>query len=349
MMAINDYYDSATPKNNRPRLVRGRPDDVAPMKPSFTDAFLTASVMHHLPTPQLSVASSSVIQTSQKIPERETSDVKLSSFVDIPLLVSDHEEEESDAETYNDSKNNNSKFQAVVASEYSAAEEVKRSIKEERGDRTQSLDNANEQVSISTDASLSQTTAPQNLAGTNTGSNRLPESPQPIREDFHSERAKVMKIIVKYVAMKIKNSFPPESARTHDPNEMPLDVFLMILVSRLQLSLTSFMKGIIYLFRYMDIIYLLRYLNQSNNFANYNEMGYGPKQLIIGCYRLVLAREKVQKDWSAITGLSNARINAVVKTLVGRLNGKLIIKNIELIRLRSEIYRFVNMVTTSEE
>ncbi|OBA24565.1 hypothetical protein METBIDRAFT_77340 [Metschnikowia bicuspidata var. bicuspidata NRRL YB-4993] len=217
----------------------------------------------------------------------------MSTYLDMPLLISDHDGEDSEGESSNGVKN-------------SSADEVE-----------------------SVNPALSATQEQSALS---------PES-------FNCERNKVMKIVVKYVAMKITNSFPPQSSRNVDPTEMPLDEYLMILVSRLQLSLPLFMKGIIYLFRYMDIIYLLRYVNQSNNFANYTDMGYGLKKLIIGCYRLVLARERRSNDWSKITGLSNAQINDIVKTVVGRLNGKLLIKNVELIRLRSEIFRFVKMVT----
>lgn len=95
----------------------------------------------------------------------------------------------------------------------------------------------------------------------------------------------------------------------------------------------------------MDIIYLLRYLNQSNNFANYNEMDFELKKLIVGCFKLTLIRERVSKNWNQVTGLSNNEINRVVKTIVGRLNGKLLIKDIELVKLKLEIFRFVKMVT----
>lgn len=182
---------------------------------------------------------------------------------------------------------------------------------------------------------------------------KSPEKPpqkavQPLSpEQLKSERATLMKVVVKYVAMKITNLFPPESPRTIDPNEMPLDKFLLILTSRLQLSLPTFMKGIIYLFRYMDIVYLLRYLNQSNNFINYNEMGFNLKKLIVGCFRLTLAKESVSRNWSDITGLSNGEVNRIAKSMVQRLNGKLVVKNIELVRFKMEIFRFVKMVTTA--
>ncbi|KAK6457155.1 uncharacterized protein RJT20DRAFT_134444 [Scheffersomyces xylosifermentans] len=180
--------------------------------------------------------------------------------------------------------------------------------------------------------------------------------------EFRNERTQLMTIIVKYIATKIHNSFPPESPRLVKPNELPLDKFLLLLTSRLELTLTMFMKGIIYLFRYMDIIYLLRYLNQSNNFLNYNDMGFGLKKLIVACFKLALVREKkmvniqnakankpeddslYEYNWSAITGLPNQEINDIVKRIVSRMNGKLSIKNIELIRMKSEIFRFVKMV-----
>ncbi|ODV65521.1 hypothetical protein HYPBUDRAFT_112961 [Hyphopichia burtonii NRRL Y-1933] len=165
------------------------------------------------------------------------------------------------------------------------------------------------------------------------------------KAQFQFEKKQLMTIVVKYISTKIVNSFPPENPRNIKSDELPLDKFLLILVSRLQLSISNFMKGVIYLFRYMDIIYLLRYLNQSNNFANYNEMDFELKKLIVGCFKLTLIRERVSKNWNQVTGLSNNEINRVVKTIVGRLNGKLLIKDIELVKLKLEIFRFVKMVT----
>lgn len=285
---------------------------------SFTEAFLRASKpQYQLPTPVPSVT------TSMTAPKDEDSDkveeIRLMDFIDVPSLVSDDEEEESETESHHSSKETASfpRPTAKLPPALAAAEEVKRSLKEEAVPETE------------------------------------PETKKPEKEEtklaiseaqFRSERSQLMKIAVKYVAMKITNSFPPELARKIDPTEMPLDTFLLILTSRLQLTLPLFMKGIIYLFRYMDIIYLLRYLNQSNNFLNYTEMGFGLKKLIVGCFKLTLAREKIGKDWSGVTGLANSEINTTVKTVVKRLNGKLAIKNIELLRLKSEIYRFVKMV-----
>ncbi|KAK6465362.1 hypothetical protein DFJ63DRAFT_310459 [Scheffersomyces coipomensis] len=190
---------------------------------------------------------------------------------------------------------------------------------------------------------------------------------------FKQERNQLMSIIIKYIATKIHNSFPPERPKmlTNGQLELSLDKFLLLLTSRLKLNLTMFMKGIIYLFRYMDIIYLLRYLNQTNNFVNYNDMGFELKKLIIGCFKLAILREKKisSKDqsqktitssnqtteiggdqfnfnWSHITGLPNSEINQIVKTIMNRMNGKLLIKDVELVRLKSEIFRFVKMVAT---
>ncbi|ODV79807.1 uncharacterized protein CANTADRAFT_49907 [Suhomyces tanzawaensis NRRL Y-17324] len=179
-------------------------------------------------------------------------------------------------------------------------------------------------------------------------------------QQFKQERSQLMTIIVKYIATKIQNSFPPESPRIVNADELPLDRFLLLLTSRLKLSLPVFMKGIIYLFRYMDIIYLLRYLNQSNNFANYTDMGFELKKLIVGCFKLAIMREKKMQahaqsgavdnyldlNWQRVAGLPNQEINTIVKKIVSRMNGKLNIKNIELVKLKSEIFRFVKMVAT---
>lgn len=180
-------------------------------------------------------------------------------------------------------------------------------------------------------------------------------------EQLKFQRQKLMAVLVKYIATKIYNSFPPESPKIGATSELGLDKFLLILVSRLRLTLPVFMKGVIYLFRYMDIIYLLRYLNQLNNFANYCAMDFELKPLIVGCIKLAVSREreliklKLQKldrpiadpyqhiDWSRV-GMSHADINNTVKTIVTRMNGKLMIKNVELVKLRSEMLRFVKMV-----
>lgn len=275
---------------------------------TFTSAFLSASTSHRIsPVAMAPEAELNPVETSE-------AELDFARYVDIPLLVSDNEEDDSDSDCQ--SKKTEPFTKQATSPPPTAVQELKRSIKKEETDdkdKTERLNNPRE----------------TNL------------SPA----EFELERSKIMKIVVKYIAMKISNSFPPESARTIDANEMPLDKFLMILVSRLQMSLPVFMRGIIYLFRYMDIIYLLRYLNQSNNFANYTDMGYGLKKLIIGCFKLSLARERITKDWSSITGLSNSEINRIVKTLVSRLNGKLVVKGVELVRLKSEIFRFVKMVT----
>ena len=132
---------------------------------------------------------------------------------------------------------------------------------------------------------------------------------------------------------------------------MPLDKFLLLLTSRLRLTLPVFLKAVIYLFRYMDIIYLLRYLNQTNNFVNYNDMGFELKKLIIGCFKLAIIKEnrvlknKYVLNWETITGLKNREINDIVKTIVDRMNGKLNIKNVDVIRMKEEMYRFVKMVS----
>lgn len=101
----------------------------------------------------------------------------------------------------------------------------------------------------------------------------------------------------------------------------------------------------------MDIIYLLRYLNQTNNFVNYNDMGFELKKLIIGCFKLAIIKEnrvlknKYVLNWESITGMKNQEINTIVKSIVDRMNGKLNIKNIEVIRMKEEMYRFVKMVS----
>lgn len=253
-------------------------------------------------------------------PEAEEDEIKLSDFIieDVPLLVSD-DEEMSEDETTTSKSINKDKLINEIKSQKPNDEKINESS------------NVNEPARPCA--------APATV--------KEPTAVKTYDYDFQFERKQLMTIVVKYISTKITNSFPPDTPHKIKPNELPLDKFLLILVSRLQLSLPDFMKGVIYLFRYMDIIYLLRYLNQSNNYANYNEMDFGLKKLIIGCFKLVLVRERKSKDinWFQITQLPNNDINRVVKTIINRLNNKISIKEIELVKLKLEIFRFVKMVT----
>lgn len=159
------------------------------------------------------------------------------------------------------------------------------------------------------------------------------------------QKQQVMTVIVRYIAAKIKNSFPPQQASRID-GALPLDKFLLILTSRLQVTLVEFMKSIIYLFRYMDIVYLLRYLNQCNNMVNFNGMDFTLRKLIVGCFKLALTRDRIRRDFTHITGLSNQEISVVTRKIVQRMNGKVAIKDIEVLRMKLELYRFVHMVST---
>lgn len=51
-------------------------------------------------------------------------------------------------------------------------------------------------------------------------------------------------------------------------------------------------------------------------------------------------------NWEQITGLKNQEINSIVKTLVGRMNGKLNIKDVEVANMKNEMFRFVKMIST---
>lgn len=159
---------------------------------------------------------------------------------------------------------------------------------------------------------------------------------------FKQERNQLMMVIIKYVSIKITNLFPPSSKEC----KISLEKWLIIVINRLKLSLNSFLTSMIYLFRYMDIIYLLRYLNQSNNFANFNEMDYPLRELIVGCFKLTLMKEKVHKNWPHLVGLSNNEVNSIIKTILKRLNNKLIIKDNELQKFKNEIFRYVKMISS---
>lgn len=230
---------------------------------------------------------------------------------ELPLLVSDNDD-------YSDDESCSSRD-----SSDNVVEAIKRDLKDEASDKEDSA----EEASAATEAAL-------------------PHMKQPLTaEQFARERTHLMTIVVKYVATKIKNSVPQLSLRASPGDHLALDKFLLILTSRLNLSMSMFMQGMIYLFRYIDIIYLLRYLNQSNNFANYNEMQYSVKKLIVGCFKLVCDNNLVCKEWAALSGLRDNEITDVVAVLTTRMNGKLRIKPVELVKFKSEIFRFVKMVT----
>lgn len=78
-------------------------------------------------------------------------------------------------------------------------------------------------------------------------------------------------------------------------------------------------------------------------------MGFELKKLIVGCFKLTIIKEnrvsprKLQVNWQHVTGLSNQEINSIVKQLVNRMNGKLNIKDVEVVRMKNEMYRFVNL------
>lgn len=165
------------------------------------------------------------------------------------------------------------------------------------------------------------------------------------KEDFKVGRRKLMTIIVKYISAKISNAYPSASPQGIPKSKVSLETFLLVLTTRLQLPLGVFMKGVIYLFRYMHIVYLLRYLNQSNNFANYNAMDFDVKRLLVGSFKIACAGEKMKKDWSRSTGLSEHEIEHVAKTMIKRMNCKINIKSSELMKLRNEIFYFVKLVT----
>ncbi|EGW33152.1 uncharacterized protein SPAPADRAFT_60455 [Spathaspora passalidarum NRRL Y-27907] len=304
-------------------------------------------------------------------------------FIDIPNLVSDDELSEEDTvstKTFGSHwKRSGQSTPATVASEprvsrrqgsppqYNKSEQVK--IQQPKPIQPQAVQQQQQQQPLhinkayilpSQQLASSVQTATRKIKTSSTTSTAISTTTKATTksthlspEQFKYEQTQLMTIIVKYIATKIYNSFPPESPRSIKPNEMPLDKFLLLLTSRLQLTLPLFIKGIIYLFRYMDIIYLLRYLNQSNNFINYKDMGFELKKLIVGCFKLTIIKErripknknKYNYNWQHITGLSNQEINNIVKQIVGRMNGKLRIKDVELLRMKSEIFRFVKMVT----
>ncbi|KAG2733297.1 hypothetical protein G9P44_004287 [Scheffersomyces stipitis] len=356
-------------------------------------------LMNHLTmadTNSLDITSSATSVSDPESAKVDGSQRTFGDFIeDMPILLSDHDFSDEDSFSTHSTHSHHKRSRRLQEQPQSAlrnespnpgddfrpsaaAEEVKRSIRNNESTvgtvaSTKDLKNSDkfeisEKDVLSTQklSDISEKSISQRLLSVSTAvansAKKTVTSQKLSAEQFHYERNQLMTITVKYVATKIHNSFPPESPRLIKPNELPLDKFLLLLTSRLRLTLTMFMKGIIYLFRYMDIIYLLRYLNQSNNFLNYNDMGFELKKLIVGCFKLALVREKkminlhnsvnnkpqqndlYEYNWAAITGLPNHDINNIVKRIVSRMNGKLNIKTAELIRMKSEIYRFVRMV-----
>lgn len=282
---------------------------------------------------------------------------------DVPWLVSDHDESEGETHCSSDSEEEALTSPAVAAVECirremkregSQDEEIKNQNKKDLEDGTEKEITALSSEVFESSASSSASSA-SSVAAITTPVDATPtpslaiDKPLLTAQGFKQERTQLMTIVVKYMATKINNSFPPAATKHTTSRELPLDKFLLILTSRLRLSLSQFMQGMIYLFRYMDIVYLLRYLNQSNNFANYNEMQFSVKKLVVGCFNLSLSRYGGRAaagiNWQTITGLSQDDVNAVVNVLTSRMNGKLSIKQVELVKMKSEILRFVKMVT----
>ena len=205
---------------------------------------------------------------------------------------------------------------------------------------------ANRQLSVSKSADTVVSGSKSVISSTNGSSNGKLSA-----AEFKTQRTQLMTIVVKYLATKIKNSFPPEatapSKSTSGAPELALDRFILILTSRLRLPFNVFVHGMIYLFRYMDIVYLLRYLNQLNNNANCN-MQFLVQKLIVGCFRLALCQTHrlPNIDWQKATGLGAREIDSVVLVLTMRMNGKLTVKMVEIQKLKQEILRFVKMVAS---
>lgn len=195
--------------------------------------------------------------------------------------------------------------------------------------------------STATSTSTNTTTTTCSSSGEETSPNSQPKISSLPQSQIKQQRNQIMMTIVKYVSIKITNLFPPTSSQS----KISLEKFLVIMINRLKLSLPNFLKALIYLFRYMDIIYLLRYLNQSNNYANFNEMDFPLKKLIIGCFKLTLLKERVHKNWYKLCGLKDNEINVIIKTILKRLNNKVNIKEGEIVRFKTEVYRYVKSVS----
>ncbi|KAI5964650.1 uncharacterized protein KGF55_001719 [Candida pseudojiufengensis] len=312
-------------------------------------------------------SSSSSLDIMSTQNNEELNDDELDKFIDIPNLISDSESDEIktvstnyDISYWNEQRSLQPTPATIQTS--SVASPTSISSPTQQHQQSQQPQAIRSVVPPSTNEIQIKKEINESL---NYSLNNL-KTQQITQQQFKYQRNQLMIIIVKYVATKIYNTFPPNP--TKNSNELPLDKFLLLLTSRLKISLNLFLKSIIYLFRYMDIIYLLRYLNQTNNFVNYNDMGFELKKLIIGCFKLTILKEnkilkqtQAQKsknlkqykifngnegiyknlNWEKITGLKNQEINKIVNELVARMNGKLNIKDVEVARIKNELYRFV--------
>lgn len=307
-------------------------------------------------------------------------------FIDIPLLIPDHEgltdDDDDDASYRNNSNVTPSMARTATASQAISTQTSFQTLPADAASRS-SVYERNTTVRLSVARNPhgihkshahqlrhSKSVIRSRLASGSSRSYSAMESESSLSPlVFFQERTRLMAIIVKYIATKIENSFPPDSSGGINAADLELDKVMLLLVARLGLTLPLFLKLIIYLFRYMDIVYLLRYLNQLNNMANYQLMDFGLKQLIIGCFKLTVEMERQEeiktgvtdivtgmqglagriytKDWEAITGFNMTEIDVIALTISKRLNGKLTIKTMELLKLKSEIHRFVRMVSTA--
>ncbi|KAG7192305.1 uncharacterized protein KQ657_002024 [Scheffersomyces spartinae] len=343
----------------------------------FSSEEINNTAVEDLPQVQVQSSQSQSLDVNLKVSKHFSPN----DFIDIPLLIPDHEgltdEDEDDVSYRNNSSSippgtsqvtsTQTSFQSSFPlAETYATNSFRHRINKSSGhhhhknlSRTLLRDRI---VSSSLSSTPSTATATAKYPRLNSRSSLTPLV-------FLQERTKLMAIIVKYIATKIENSFPPDSSGGINKDELELDKVMLLLVARLGLGLPLFLKLIIYLFRYMDIVYLLRYLNQLNNMANYQLMDFGLKQLIIGCFKLTVEMERQEeiklgvtdmvigiqgmagriytKDWEAITGFTMTEIDVIALTISKRLNGKLTIKTMELLKLKSEIFRFVRMVSTT--
>lgn len=74
-------------------------------------------------------------------------------------------------------------------------------------------------------------------------------------------------------------------------------------------------------------------------------MDFPLKKLIIGCFKLTLLKERVHKNWYKLCGLKDNEINVIIKTILKRLNNKVNIKEGEIVRFKTEVYRYVKSVS----
>lgn len=202
---------------------------------------------------------------------------------------------------------------------------------------------------------------------------RLPRPPRLVLDSgitpyrFYLERNDAMGLIVQYITRQIYAKFPIDMLE--QDQEMyplrPLPQFLVLMLTQMQVTFPVFKIMVLLLFRYINLIYLLRYVNQSNNLMARPDGPMGLqdllRHLLSGALRLATyyhnrfyrpSRPVPVIDsarWESETGIGSRDVDAVALRMLKTMNGKLHVKEAEMTKLSMELFKFVNAVNHNKQ